>query len=299
MFKRGADNAHGKTKANAAESGNIAVKSDTLGKSDSVFKPHIAAKPEIISNDVEIPISITELASGNTPKGGYNKHGAELSPEKNSDKNADKNVISINSEALASSASGANSAIDALSENSETPDGMSSINSPQAKAAEAIEHLQKSTNAFSRVDNEAVIRQIMDKMQHAVRNGVQEIRMVLRPEALGEVRMSIRVEGDVVFARMQVENSQVKAIVESQFQALKDSLEQQNLQTGSLSVDVRSDSDKSNGAWKDMIDALKANKNRDGDAEDADSAENDGEAVNIAGSDTGRRFGNNTFEYFF
>jgi flagellar hook-length control protein FliK len=89
-------------------------------------------------------------------------------------------------------------------------------------------------------ESESVMNQISEKLNTAVRSGINEVKIQLRPESLGEVNLKIRIEGDVVMARIQVESHQVKQIVESNMQHLKDALAQQNLQAGSLEVNVGS-----------------------------------------------------------
>ena len=117
---------------------------------------------------------------------------------------------------------------------------------------------------------------------------------MLRPEALGEVRLKIQVEGDIVMARITVENQQVKQIVESNLNSLKNALTEHNLQTGSFSVDVGgSDSDPYEQAQAGTAGAH---------AEDTDDHATQ-ETMERIGTgpetgETGRRFGSNTVEYF-
>jgi flagellar hook-length control protein FliK len=96
----------------------------------------------------------------------------------------------------------------------------------------------KSTLPSFRGPDESVMNQITERLQTAIRSGLTEIRLQLRPESLGEVKLQIRVEGDVVFARIHVESQQVKQIVETNLQSLKESLMQQHLSCGSLEVSV-------------------------------------------------------------
>jgi flagellar hook-length control protein FliK len=177
--------------------------------------------------------------------------------------------------------------------------GVGEVKSEIAKEVAARE-TERAATAFSRLDNEAIFRKLTERMNNALRAGVQEIRMTLRPEALGEVRMSIRMQGDMVVAQMQVENRQVKALVEDNLQSLKDELAKQNINLGGFSVDVSGDSDRSSKqVWEEMAEAAELRRFRPDGAE-PDSVD-DGEADLLAvapGSDTGRRFGSNTFEYF-
>jgi len=168
----------------------------------------------------------------------------------------------------------------------------------QANAAKAVDAAEKALSSLSRVDQQAIIDQISEKLQIAVRNGVHEMRITLRPQELGEVRMNIRVEGDQVTARMLVESEQVKAIVEKHFQQLKDSLEQQNLHAAKLSVDVGTDADRRQ-LWQEMTAMANMRRSQNGNENGEEGAsEQDDNFVTAFGTDTGRRYGNNTFELF-
>ncbi len=83
-----------------------------------------------------------------------------------------------------------------------------------------------------------VMDQVSGKLADAAKEGVREITLVLKPELLGEVKLTIQLEGDLVAAKLQVESQQVKQIVESNLQTLRDALAEQNLRAGSLDVNV-------------------------------------------------------------
>ncbi len=144
-----------------------------------------------------------------------------------------------------------------------------------------------------RTIEESVILQVSQRLSNAVKNGMHEIRLLLRPETLGNVRMTIQMEGDIVMARINVENQQVKQIIESNLQSLKDSLEEQNLQAGAFDVNVNQ------GSEGDAQEAASLGKNNR-IAENADEVTQDGSDGKTidAGTETGRRFGSNTVEYF-
>jgi flagellar hook-length control protein FliK len=154
----------------------------------------------------------------------------------------------------------------------------------------------KSTLPSFRGPDESVMNQITEKLQTAVRSGLTEIRLQLRPESLGEVKLQIRVEGDVVFARIHVESQQVKQIVETNLQSLKESLMQQHLSCGSLEVSV------GNEGWERGNAELQERMHGNTAASSDDAVETiDGipASADVAlGSETGRRFGDNTVEYF-
>ncbi len=154
-------------------------------------------------------------------------------------------------------------------------------------------------NAIMRQIEDSVIQQVADKLSNAVKTGVSEIRVMLRPESLGDVQMRIRVEGDVVTGKMYVENQQVKHIIEANLQTLKDSLSQQHLTIGSFSVDVNHGNG-TYGQTRDMAGMNGGGGERNGNNEDgADETEKSGLSKTfVSGVDTGRKFGTNTIEYF-
>jgi flagellar hook-length control protein FliK len=147
---------------------------------------------------------------------------------------------------------------------------------------------------------QSVVQQVADKLNVAMKTGITEIRVMLRPESLGEVQLKIRVEGDVVMGKMYVENQQVKHIVEANLQALKDSLSQHNLTVGSFSVDINHGND-AQEQMRDM--AQMATHANDGDENgsgrgDAEKGkDSDGNTI-ASGIETGRKYGTNTIEYF-
>lgn len=138
---------------------------------------------------------------------------------------------------------------------------------------------------------ESVMLQVTQRMNQAVRSGIYEIRLALRPETLGDMRITIHLEGDVVMARINVENQQVKQIIESNLQHLKDSLEEQNLHAGSFDVNVSHHQEKQEGTNDSEA---SGNLSHDGSGEQKNKLDQDGSQW---GRDTGRRYGLNSFEY--
>ncbi len=152
------------------------------------------------------------------------------------------------------------------------------------------------SSALKRTTEDNVMNQLTSKMHHLVRSGETEIRIQLRPESLGEVKLAIRMEGDIVAARIQVENQQVKQIVESNLQLLRDALTEQNLQAGSFDVNV------GNG-WEKQPDQPSRDHAYKSGTDDSDSINSSGDdmdsvkKVNV-GIETGHRYGNNSIEYY-
>jgi Flagellar hook-length control protein len=151
------------------------------------------------------------------------------------------------------------------------------------------------SSALPRTIEESVMNQLTDKVQTALKTGVTEIRLLLRPESLGEMRVKLTMDGDVVMGKIYVESQQVKHIVESNLQTLKDCLAQHNLQTGSFDVNV-------GGGAREQLQEMAAMSLQNGTEKRNDLTENpENPTANkdvSAGQETGRRFGTNTIEYF-
>lgn len=156
-----------------------------------------------------------------------------------------------------------------------------------------VDLANKLSSVNSRSLEESIITQVTQRFQGAVKNGIHEIRLVLRPDSLGDVRMTIQMEGDIVTARIQVENQQVKQIIESNLQNLKDSLEEQNLQAGSFDVNINRNS----RDGEQNNDELAGNANSSEENGDKNTTAS-GDSEKRVGVNTGRRFGSNSIEYF-
>ncbi len=148
-------------------------------------------------------------------------------------------------------------------------------------------------SAPARNPEELVMSQVNQRFQYAVKNGVNEMRLALRPESLGKVDITIQMESDVVTARITVENQQVKQIIESNLQQLKNALAEQNLTAGSFDVNVNQGS-KDQGEQADHAERGSGKISKT----DGISSAVDAEDLEVTGRDTGRRFGSNTVEYF-
>lgn len=139
---------------------------------------------------------------------------------------------------------------------------------------------------------ETVMIQVTQKMNQALKSGMHEMRLVLRPESLGDMRMTIQMDGDIVMARITVENQQVKQIIESNLQALRDSLEEQNLQAGAFDVNVNK------GSQNEERQSLASERDVRALGNVEELADEPIVTHLTGGTETGRRFGSNTIEYF-
>lgn len=193
-------------------------------------------------------------------------------------------------------------------------DGTKDARMPEFTVAADVQHIkvdlpgqqsltqEKITSALRRMgDESSVVEQITGKLTSVIRSGSNEVRIQLRPESLGEVSLSIKMEGDVVFAKIQVESQQVKQIVESNLQVLKDALASQNLSAGHIDISV-GNNDNGNGNLDWDLHRHQDGQGRMNDTNEQKTQEDQNDIVRtnrvFTGNDTGIRYGNNSIEYF-
>jgi flagellar hook-length control protein FliK len=91
-----------------------------------------------------------------------------------------------------------------------------------------------------------IINQINERLKFEFKGDTSEIRVRLNPENLGDVTLKISTLNGIVTAQFLAENERVKEIIESNFNILKNSLENQGIEIGSLSVSVGQENSKDN-----------------------------------------------------
>lgn len=84
----------------------------------------------------------------------------------------------------------------------------------------------------------AVTNQVMMKVKLMAGENKQEMEMHLKPDSLGKLSLKIIHERGEILAKITAENEQVKGILESNMQMLKDALEKSGFNVQSLSVSV-------------------------------------------------------------
>lgn len=83
-----------------------------------------------------------------------------------------------------------------------------------------------------------VMNQIYDRVKFAVSKGTPEIHVSLKPDELGQVAIKLVMDKGIMTARIVVENSQVKSLIESNLPEMKEQLKSQNLDVSEFSVSV-------------------------------------------------------------
>ncbi|HUU51254.1 MAG TPA: flagellar hook-length control protein FliK [Nitrospinota bacterium] len=93
-------------------------------------------------------------------------------------------------------------------------------------------------------DNQ-ILDQIIDKVKKPIfKNGINEIKLSLKPEFLGELKIEISVEKNVFKADITVENHFIKDVLDGNLEKLKQALHTHGLEIREFSVSVGQDHDK-------------------------------------------------------
>lgn len=96
---------------------------------------------------------------------------------------------------------------------------------------------------YINIDKTDVLKQITGKFKTDYENQLNEIKIKLTPEHLGELTIKISLERGILSARALVENSNIKQLLESNMSELKDSLKEQGVDFKSIDVSVGKDSE--------------------------------------------------------
>ena len=94
------------------------------------------------------------------------------------------------------------------------------------------------TQVLRNINTSDVVAQIMDKIKVSIKPDVSEVKMILKPEQLGEVSLKIATQNGIVTAQFIAESQKVKEIIEANFNQLRDMLSEQGIDVGALEVNV-------------------------------------------------------------
>jgi len=134
------------------------------------------------------------------------------------------------------------------------------IKQEQTIADNGLETVQNQTSPpkTQTLNRAEVISQIVKKAELVITDSQPEMRMQLEPENLGKLTLKIAVEKGLITAKFVAESYQVKQIIESNFNELKDMLQEKGLGVQNFSVSVSQDNEEYNNSstfqqWKETI----------------------------------------------
>lgn len=94
------------------------------------------------------------------------------------------------------------------------------------------------SNASSTKDVHQIINQIVEKIKVDIKPDVSEMKLLLKPDTLGELSLKITTQNNIVTAQFVAESQQVKEVLQANFNNLKDTLQQLGLVIDEISVSV-------------------------------------------------------------
>ncbi len=111
------------------------------------------------------------------------------------------------------------------------------VSNNKSSNMEAID--SKGFNAI--IDKENILEQILDKAKVVIKDKSSEMEIKLKPEFLGKLSIKLAVEKGVLTAKATVDNHEIKQLIETNMNQLKDSLNEQGLDIGAFDVSVTDD----------------------------------------------------------
>jgi len=97
---------------------------------------------------------------------------------------------------------------------------------------------EAASNIARQASPQEIIKQITEHIKTDVKAAINEVKIMLRPESLGELTLKISIERGIVTAHFVAESHRVKEIIESNMGSLKDALAESGVDVGQLDVSV-------------------------------------------------------------
>ena len=95
------------------------------------------------------------------------------------------------------------------------------------------------------VSDREILSQVIEKAKVVITADKSEMVIDLKPDSLGKLSLKVVTEHGMIMAKFVAENQQVKQVLETNMQLLKESLEKQGLNVQGFSVSVRQESQNS------------------------------------------------------
>jgi hypothetical protein len=116
--------------------------------------------------------------------------------------------------------------------------GFGAVRSDAAETLSGANSLKRGGEAFPKALHPELVDRIVERAVLGVREGQREIRIDLKPEFLGQVRLHISTDHQQVMVRMVAENSVAKEIIESNMPQLRAALQNQGLEIGKFDISL-------------------------------------------------------------
>ncbi|MBI5590605.1 MAG: flagellar hook-length control protein FliK [Deltaproteobacteria bacterium] len=83
-----------------------------------------------------------------------------------------------------------------------------------------------------------ILKQVVDKSASTLKSGQSELRIDLKPESLGHLRLHVLMDHQQVTVKILAENTQVKEMIERQASLIRNELQHQGIKVDAVNVDM-------------------------------------------------------------
>jgi flagellar hook-length control protein FliK len=108
----------------------------------------------------------------------------------------------------------------------------------QVEKTSGVNSTSTESRSEGRTFQTEVLQQIVEKTTTDFKSGRSEIRIDLKPESLGHLRLHVTTEHQQVSVKILAENSLVKEMIENQSSLIKNELQNQGINVNSVKVDI-------------------------------------------------------------
>jgi len=148
----------------------------------------------------------------------------------------------------------------AVKQNKTPLEGMQAVNPEQMLPEDNAETAAVQTAAprTQNLNRAEIINQIVKKAEVVLSDAHSEMRMQLEPENLGKLTLKIAVERGLITAKFTAESYEVKKVIESSLNELRDMLQEKGLEVQNFSVSVGQENKEYNNGnafqqWKETV----------------------------------------------
>lgn len=205
-----------------------------LKDTDKVSLSDISLKMKQLVSDMNLQKNLAGALNGQD--GFINSNGLKDKKEEEGKGDAETDADIEPLPAVKSQMNDTSKALEAAKFDSENPNANYGAVGETAKNTEILKAAR--TTGEVRVVKNELMSQIIDKAKVMLDGQKSEMIMELRPESLGKLALKVVTENGIVMAKFVAENQQVKEVIESNMQLLKDTLEEQGLSVKGFSVSV-------------------------------------------------------------
>lgn len=207
-------------------------------KAQAKVVPNVSTEQVDSETDINADvISVKEDTSKNVVENKAEKEAAKL----NNAKSNEKSESSVNEATAEPEIQAVNNQIGANSTQNQQPNeqNMQAFADIKINALNNQTQVQKAEFSMPQpVRTSEVINQVVEQAKVVLGQDKSEMIIHLKPDHLGKLELKVVTEQGIVAAKFIAESNQVKEIIETNMQLLKDSLEKQGLSIDNVSVQV-------------------------------------------------------------